>query len=215
VQIPLKDRAINGCAAGALAAWLGVQVLALGLGAGRVMLWARSPGAGEQLSLFIMLAVQIGVSSLLFPLLLANWRVALIAVVTAWPFAELAGFLADASGREWMGGELYVSIWLVSLYLWAKILRDSWGAVFGAAVAGLVSLGGPVLWYLRSEFGNGGRMDFGGSAMFGPIMGAFSLIIPESGMKGWAFLSVFLAMGLAGCAARWIYTGRCGDRLST
>jgi hypothetical protein len=214
-QLPQKNTSMSGAVGAALAAWLGVQVLALGLGAGRAMLWARSPGAGEQLSLFIMLAVQIGAAALLFPLLLANWRVALIALVTAWPFAELARFLADASRDQWMMGELYVSVWLVSLYLWAKALRNSWGSMLGAAVTGMLSLGGPVLWYLRSEFGNGGRVDFEGLAMFGPVMGAFSLIIPGSRIAGWVLLSVFLLTGATGCAARCVYDGRCGDKLST
>ncbi len=179
------------------------------------MLWARSPGAGEQLSLFIMLGVQIGAAALLFPLLVANWRVALIVLVTAWPFAELAGFLADASANQWLMGVLYVSLWLVSLYLWARALRNSWGMILGTALAAMISLGGPVLWYLRSEFANGGRIESGSFAMFGPVMGAFSLIIPGSRIAGWVMLSVFLVTGAIGCAARCIYDGRCGDKLST
>lgn len=204
---------MNGAAAAALAAWLGVQVLALGLGAGGAMLWARSPGGG--LSLFIMLGVQIGAAALLFPLLLANWRVGLIAMVTAWPFAELAGFLADAESRQWVAGELYVSVWLVSLYLWATVLRNSWGMIFGTALAAMISLGGPVLWYLRSEFANRGRMDSGSLAMFGPIMRTFSLIIPGSPNTGWEMMGIVLATGVIAKSVTHVHDEHCRDKLST
>jgi hypothetical protein len=87
--------------------------------------------------------------------------------------------------------------------------------IFGMAVAAMISLGGPVLWYLRSEFANGGRMDSGSFAMFGPIMGAFSLIIPGSPNRGWEMMGIVLATGVIAKSVKHVHDERCSDKLST
>ncbi|MGD0463584.1 MAG: hypothetical protein ABSB74_13950 [Tepidisphaeraceae bacterium] len=213
-QSPQRNGRINGPVAAALAMWLGVQVGALGLCAMRVMFWARSPRAGEQLGLIVMLATQIAAASLLFPLLLQNRRSTVIAVVTGWPFAELAAFLADAQRRQWMASEVYVSVWLVTLHLWAGFVRHSWARLFAMAVAAMLSLGGPLLWYLRSEFGE--SVATGGLAIFGPITGALSLVVPDSSIRGaWAMLALLFAGGAIACIVRRIHLANFRDRLST
>jgi hypothetical protein len=212
---PQKISGINGPVAAALAVWLGVQVAALGLSALRVRFWARSPLAGEQLGLFVMLAAQVGTASLLFPLLLNNLRSTLIAVATAWPFAELAAFLADVRGSRWIAGEVYVSVWLVTLYLWSGVLRNSWARLFATAVAAMLSLGGPVLWYLHSEFGNGGQITSESPAWFGPIAGAISLTIPDSIDHAWKLPAMLFASGAIARAAKRIQARKFRDKLST
>ncbi len=159
-----------------------------------------------------MLAVQVAAASLLFPVLLQNWRSMAIAVVTAWPFAELAGFLADAQRNQWVAGEVYVSVWLVTLYLWAGILRNSWVRLFGVALAAILSLGGPVLLYLRSEFSEGGEMATGRFAYFGPIAGAVSLTFPDWSFRVWVMPMIFFLSGVIAFA---MHCARYRDKLST
>ena len=214
-QSPQKDSRINGPVAAALATWLGVQVAALGLCAMRVMFWARSPQAAEQLGLFVMLSAQVAAASLLFPLLLQNHRSTMIAVVTAWPFAELAAFLADAQRSQWKAGELYVSVWLMTLYLWAGVLRNSWARLFAMAVAAMLSLGGPLLWYLRGEFGDGGQIVTGSLFTFGPIGGAISLLTPNSLGSAWVMPAIIFLSGVIAWTMKYIFHVKFRDRLST
>jgi hypothetical protein len=214
-QPPQKISGMNGPVAAALAVWLGVQVTALGLSALRVRFWARSPLAGEQLGLFVMLAAQVAAASLLFPVLLQNRRSAIIAMLTAWPFAELAAFLADAPRNRWIAGEFYVSVWLVTLYLWAGVLRISWQRLMATAVAAVLSLGGPMLWYLHSEFGNGGQTASESPASFGPIAGAISLSIPDSMNHAWKLPAILFASGALVCAVKRIHAVKFRDKLST
>lgn len=212
-QAPQGNSRTSGLVAAALATWLGVQVAALGLCAMRVMFSAHSPRAGEQLGLIVMLATQVAAASLLFPLLLGNRRWTVIALVTAWPFAELAAFLADARTGQWIAGEAYVSVWLVTLHLWAGPGRNSWARPFAAAVAAMLSLGGPLLWYLRGEFGPGVASERLG--IFGPVGGVISLIVPDSSVRSaWAALAVLFASGIIARTVRAIHANS-RDRLST
>jgi hypothetical protein len=183
---PISSAAV----AWAPATWLGVQLAALGLCAMRVMFWARAPSAGEQLALDAMLAVQVAASALLFPLLLRDLRFTIFAVVSAWPLGQLAAFLADAQPLQWARAELFVTLWLVALHLWSRVLRDPWTKIFAAAVAAMLSLGGPLLWYLRLDFRDAGAQPrVGDLAVFGPLTGAISQSIPDASRAiAWAFV---------------------------
>jgi hypothetical protein len=188
-----------GASAGwAVGAWLAVQLAALGLCAVRAAFWARAPHATEQLALYAMLAVQVGVSAILFPLLLRNLRWMIFALVTAWPLGELAGFLADVSVRRFAMAELFVSLWLVMLYFWSRLLRTTWMKVFGAAIGAMLCLGGPLLWYLRLEFrAGGGEPQLGELSAFGPITAAISQSIPSASRAiswGWMAIPMIVAL---------------------
>jgi hypothetical protein len=213
--IAKQDSGVSGAAGAAVGIWLIVQLAALGVSAIRFMFWARSPAAGEQMGLNVMLMVQIGAAALLFPVLLQDLRCAIIAVVTAWPLAQLAGFLADASSGRWIEGELYVSLWLVTLHLWAAALRHSWGKLFAMGMAAALSLGGPVLWYLRSEFGNGGQSAGGPSAFYGPIAGVVSLAIPRLRMSAWIVQIILFSAGAIAWTVRRMHSANERDKLST
>jgi hypothetical protein len=196
------DSVKNLPAAAAMVAWLGVQLAALAVCAMRFPLWARSPVATEQLAMIVMLATQTAAAALLFPVLLRNIRSALIAIAVAWPMGELASFLADSSASRFVMGEIYVSIWCLTLHLWTMALRRSSEKIFGAAIAAMVTFGGPVLFYLRIEFGetNGSAPPLGA---FGPAAGVVSLMIPgERNTITWGMLGFFCALaviaGLAG-----------------
>lgn len=166
----------------ALTGWLIAQIAALGAAAARVPVWARAPAAGEELALFYMLAVQTATVSFLFPILLIDFRWTLLAIVTAWPMAQLAGYLSDSSALPLVLGELYVSAWIVALSLWSPMLHTKWLQLLGAALASMIALGGPILLYLRLEFG-GGAIE--STALFGPICGALSQIIPDASKSAW------------------------------
>lgn len=183
-------------AAAAFALWLGMQLAVLGLSAGRVMLWSRAPRAGEESALLAMLAIQIAAASLLFPYLLGNVRVTILVIVTAWPLGQLAGAVGDEPASAVLRGELYVSLWLISLHIWSRALISDWAKLFFVALASMMSLGGPLLWYLRSEFA-GGPDDLGnhGNAVFGPLMGVESQVLPDWPVGAWVFPLVAIFVG--------------------
>lgn len=188
----------NSATAWAIAAWLAAQLGALGLCAMRAMLWARAPRAGEQLALDAMLATQIAASALLFPLLLRNLPSTVFAIATAWPLSQLAALLADASLNQWLAAESYVSLWLIALHLWSRVLQNSWAKLLGTAIAATLSLGGPLLWYLRLDFGNGPESQPRGFAAFGPIAGAISQSIPDAPKASAWGLALLLLLGALG-----------------
>jgi hypothetical protein len=174
--------------------WLFVQVAALGLCAGRIGLWARAPQATEQSALVVMLAVQVGISSLIFPHLLGTVGSTVLAVASAWPMGQLACYLSDASPGALLRGELYVSIWLLTLHLWTLALPAPAAKLLGMAAVGLIGLGGPVLWYLRTEF----RDDRQGSdflSTFGPIPGAIAQTFAGFNLQSWLELGLIICCG--------------------
>jgi len=182
----------------ALGAWLLIQLTALGLCAMRAAFWARVPRAGEQLALYVMLAVQVGASAMLFPLLLRNVRWTIFAIAAAWPLGELAAFLADVPMRRFAQAEWFVTLWLVTLYLWSRVLRTQWMRICGAAVAAMVCLGGPVLWYLRLEFHEVGRKpQICELANYGPITAAISQCITDAfwpASWAWSLIPMIFAL---------------------
>jgi hypothetical protein len=163
------------------------------------MLWARAPRAGEQLALFVMLAMQIAMSALLFPHLLGNLRSTIPALATALPMAQLAAYLSDAPPTHLVLGELYVWAWMIGLDLWTKMLPTAWSKLLGIGIASMLSLGGPVLWYLRADFGrDGSQLPLWSMSFFGPICGAISQIVPEGSKLGWTIPAIIFAVGLLG-----------------
>ena len=162
-----------------LVIWLAVQVCALAVSAARIRLWASAPQASEQLALAVLLAAQIGSASLLMPRLLASGRSTLIAIVTAWPLGELASFLADQPLARFIAAQAYVSVCLLGLYCWTRVIRRPTAQLYASALAIMASAGGAVLWYLHLEFATGvGGMQWSSASLFGPVLGAISLLCP-------------------------------------
>jgi hypothetical protein len=176
----------------AIVAWLAIQILALGLSAARIPLAITFPAATEQLALALMLAVQIGVASLLFPTLFENWKMTAIAIFTAWPMAQLAAMLADVSDARWIVAEAFVSFCLITMSLWRFVLPGR--KTLAASVAALLCLGGPVLLYLRADFSrDSGQIVWQRDAWFGPICGALAQIFPDRPIAfAWLFPAIFL-----------------------
>jgi hypothetical protein len=194
----------SGLSAAALGVWMGVQLVALGISAFRVRLWAREPFAAEQLALGTMLITQIGLGSLIFPLLLRNFRSSAVAITTAWPLALLASFLADASVAQVGRGEAYVTVWLIGLFFLARAIRSERGRLLALGCVAMLTLGGPLLWYLGADFSSGTSPSTEAMAFLGPIGGALAQIFPDSHQQArWISPLCLIACGLACNLPKW------------
>jgi hypothetical protein len=178
----------------ALAIWVTAQLAVLGLSSMRVMFWAREPQDSEQFALCLMLATQVGLAALIFPVLLNNAISLVGALVSGFTMAALASFLSSAGSHALIAGTVYVGLWLVALSLVAQSLRCQRVRLLASGAAALLALGGPLLVYLREEFVNGGpSMSQTTRALFGPVMGGISLTIPDrTGIGVWAEMGILL-----------------------
>jgi hypothetical protein len=148
--------------------WMAIQLIALALAAGRVPLSARFPQPAESMATVEMLVAQIGSASLLFPLLLKDFRRFVLAAAGAWPMLFLA---ADLGGEPFLRVAVaagFVSVWLLTLYIWVLAIRSSRWISIVIAIAALWTIGGPVLLYLHAEYGEQNHLQFW-NALAGPI----------------------------------------------
>src|SRR5688572_24474358 len=138
---------------GPLVVWLGAQLAAIALAAARVPLAAQYVEPAEHLALHLMLGVQVVVASLLFPFLLRDVRSVVQIVATAIPFQLAAAYLAGHGMSEVVQPAGIVLAWLVTLGVWAMVIRSMRAQMLGVAVASLLTLGLVASRYLRLEFG--------------------------------------------------------------
>jgi len=154
---------------------------ALALTAGRFPLSVRYTTTGEMNAVPVMLAVQICAAALLHPWLFASRR----SVPAIWALAmlmlQLAACLAGVSWQTMLWPAAYFSTWLGVLFLAACWYPGEKSARLGVALAGWLTIGGAVVWYLRAEFVHGGVINLAGAASrWLPVLGAISLSIPSS-----------------------------------
>jgi len=182
--------------------WLAGQLAALLLSAARIALWARAPRAGEQLALPMLLAFQVGVSSLIFPNLLRTWRQVILVIASAWPLAQLASYLGDADAGALIRGEAYVCTWLITLHLWRRTIPYPRDQLSLTAAVSLLSIGGPILWYLRADFiADSASQTPNSFAIFGPLCGAIAQSSAPYSLASWieiAIIFLIAAFALAG-----------------
>lgn len=177
--------------------WMTVQTLALTLAALRVPLWARASEAGEFRAIPVLLVAGVLSATLLSPRLTSDWRITLMAIACCWPFAVLAGLLGAAPISTILHAGGYISAWLI--VLWACLLPfETVGArLVGAAIAATWSASGPVLLFLRAEYGSGatpaGRMS---QIAEGPLMYALRVVDIDSGyqVEPWAVLATAIIL---------------------
>ncbi len=164
-----------------LLAWGLIQTAALALAAGRVPLSSRFLQPAEQSAFLVMIVTQALASSLLHPWIMRSGRTGLLAIFMAFIMLELAGLLADVPPGKLLLPLLYIVVWL-SLLQWAGVnYRNDTARLFASALAGLLSIGGPLVWYLRAEFvEQSAEINWARMAPAGPIMGALSQIVPDS-----------------------------------
>lgn len=190
-----RDSKTGNIPAAGIVIWLALQLAALSVSAGRVPLWARAPRADEQSALALMLAVQVAASALMFPHLLGTIGSAVLAIASSWIMGLLASFLSDASAESLIAGEAYVSVWLVSLLIWNKALCVRNEKLIGTAIAGMISIGGPVLWYLRADFSTSAPPSFNSLSAYGPICGAVWQTFGGFQYAAWLELIILTCLG--------------------
>jgi hypothetical protein len=145
---------LGAISAGAMGLWLAVQLLALIAAAARVRLWASFPATGETLAADELIVVQFIASALLITWMPNNISAAAAMIVSIWPMLALAGLLSaiDWSDLAVVGG--YVSLWIAALGAARLSLKSELARRILATAATLLTLGGPILGYVRSEFGS-------------------------------------------------------------
>jgi len=132
--------------------WMVVQTVPLVLCAMNVPLWARSTSPGPRLAIQTMVSVQVGMSALLFPWLLASRQRSIIVMVLTEVFVCAAGVLAGTGVTDLLQVGAALLIWLVALRVWSGELCGPVQELIGVAVASCVTIGGAISAYLWSEF---------------------------------------------------------------
>jgi hypothetical protein len=132
---------------------MGLQLVALLLAAAHVPLSARFPQPVETQATAEMAAMQIMAAALLFPALLKDWNQCAFAAISVWPMLRIAGLMGGESDAHIYATAAYVTGWLVTLALWRSILPTEASRMLAVAIASLWALGGPILLYLRAEYG--------------------------------------------------------------
>jgi hypothetical protein len=179
-----------------LISWLLVQGAALAIAAARVPLSAHYPQAGERLAIDLVLAAQIGASAALFPWLMRDRRAVVVTVCAAWPFIAFAAVLSALPPGPTAMVAAFVTGWLVVLAIWNAGLRSPKWRLVASAVAGLASVGGALLWYLRAEFATPGVGNPPANGRYGPVIAAIGLARGEpQHVSTWVFLSVATILG--------------------
>jgi hypothetical protein len=151
-----------------LIVWLLTQLAAVALAASGVPLSANFPKPPQSLAVHEMLIAQfVGSAMSLDVLFRGGWRAWLGIVLTAGPMLMLAAWLARTPMSRVFVLWVHVAMWLTMLSLWRSLtssdVRDtrdkkaqalpSLGFVTVlSALATLLSAGGLLFWYLRSEF---------------------------------------------------------------
>jgi hypothetical protein len=179
----------------AILPWLLIQLAALAAGAFGLPVYAHHPLPREALAVQEMLAVQIGATALLFPLLLPNGPTALAAIVLTWPFIQLAGLLSVTPQANLGMTTLYVSLWMAGLFGCSRLLRKKEAMLIGVCLTTLFTFGGVIAWYLHLEAMTGGG-NIAQSAMFGPLLGALS-VVGGIGVQLWPWVEAGLPLIIA------------------
>ena len=181
---------------GPLVLWLGVQFAVFALAAARIPLAAQYVEPAEHLALHLLLGVQVVVASLLFPFLFRDVRSAIQIVATAIPFQLAAAYLAGLGMTDAMEPAGFVDLWLLTLAVWATVLRPIRAQMLGVAVASLLTLGFATLRYLRLEFTSNPLA----GATFetaSPLLTIFAAVVGSPTLWGWLTACSLMTAGLA------------------
>jgi len=167
--------------------WLGLQLLVLLLPVMQVQLSEEFPRPAEKLAIEELVVAQIGLSALLFSLLLRDFASALVIAAASWPFLLLAGLLSSTPPSRLLETGAFVSLWIVALaFLRTNSIKSN---AWATAIASTLAIGGAIAAYLRAEFSSG-PID---GLVFGPIVGALDVLHKsDDRWKGWSLLLFFL-----------------------
>ena len=188
---------IDRCSAAGLVIWLTIQLAALGMcRAADHVVGPRSSSHGTTGSRGNAGRADRHFRPRFSPTSWAQLRATLLVVASGWPMALLAAQMSDASWAVLFRSEIYVSFWLISLHLWTQALPAPRAKLLATTIAATLSLGGPVLWYLRMEFSNDGQQPGSDSfPAFGPIAGAISQTFARFNFQSWIELTIIFCIG--------------------
>ncbi len=171
---------------GPLLIWLAIQLLALGIGAARVKLWARAPLPGEQFSIDVMFVMQIVAASLLFPFVTRDLLTTITIASTSLPFIALAGLLSGTSSGRLMLAALYLILWLLGLAMLAQASMQPFARIASSCGLVLLSIGIPILVYLNREFSTSRSESWG--TPLSPTLGVLA-VLGKLSQSGWSWVS--------------------------
>lgn len=173
-----------------IALWLAIQLTAIILIVVRAKFWIGS--GNDSAALELMLIMQIAGAALLLPALLPNLRSMICIALAAIPFLQIAAMIAAGDMTHVLFGVIALMLWLIALKMALSLARSTLMRATVHAFAVCVSIGGVVLFYLRSEFF--GATVSPDAARFGPICAALTLVRAESSsdqiLHAWIQLSL-------------------------
>ena len=191
---------------GPIVLWLIVQMLALGLSAARVPLWARANQPIERLALEQLAIAQLVLVALLFPWMPRNRATGVAMILTAGPMIQLAAMLAQANARNAIVAWVYISAWLACAAMWQPLLRRAASQALALAVAGALVIGVPVARYLAAEFSSGSSVDLWKRWPIDPVTSLLRQLSESStDARSWALLAV---LSLGALVTRWLTVTR-------
>jgi hypothetical protein len=143
--------------------WLVIQLIAIGLAAARVKLWAKFSAEGETVALDELLVAQFIASSLLFPFLCRDFKSTIAITLAGVAMCGLVGILSFNSLDTCGQCALNLLMWLLGLAVWWKVV-NAWtrgikgnlplsptAALIAVAVVSSLNLCGPILAYFQAE----------------------------------------------------------------
>jgi hypothetical protein len=191
-----------------LSLWLALQLLTLLLAALKTPYSIHFVQPAERAALPEMLIVQITMAALAFPWLMRDAATGIAVVIVSWPITALAAFLS-VQIDPWKIGcpTALVSGWLGGLGVWLYILRSQKTRLYGVAAATTLTLGGPLLWYLRADFGTGpAEIVWPNDGRWGPVMAALGLCNGSpANAASWQFLAGFLGLTALFATLTWLH----------
>ncbi len=194
---------------GTVAVWLAVQMLTLLLPIFQIRLADQYPRPAESLALAQMLCVDVAMSAMLMPILFRTPGSTLITVACAWPFLQLAATFSAAPHARAFAAGLYLTGWLLVLGGWSWLLRSDVRRIIASAVASALALGGPLLWYLKSEFATELPMAaWMTQGLAGPIMGALAVLQRQNAAQTWLLMEISLVATALICGVTWVLRAR-------
>ncbi len=190
-QIP----AVPALSAAPLLLWLGLQLCVMFLAALRIPLAARYPAPAEQLAPQLLFSTQVVVAGLLFPFLLRDLRCTIQILATGWPFQLAAVYLSGGSAGEMNWATAFVGTWLITLAIWACLLRSTRTRMPGVCLANCLILGGGLLRYLRLEFAPETRLSNPFETAL-PLPATLAALEGSSIWPGWLLVLALACLGL-------------------
>ncbi len=149
----------------------------------------------DSLALSELLVVQSAAAALLLPILFGAPLTALLVIASAWPFCQVAAFISSTPNSQWIAAAIALTGWMVGLALWRAFLKSPLLERLGAALAVAVTLGAPLLLYLRAEFSPEPvyTIPWSFAACFGPMLNTLAALQPGvSLVASWMEIALFV-----------------------